>query len=493
MSKEVRAVSKLFKPWEKGKRVWAPLAVCCALLIAQAAFQLLAPGTVRDFMVVGVRQNGLNPQAPEAVSAQGMSLLKVFLSEGEQRDMDRMYISVRPGSSEAQRLGEKFPLANEAPICARRDDLTEENLSYAELLYSKAAYGLESYLKVSGLLDGEQSGADILAALHEKEREPGEHGEYLKKPAQSENELPDGVLGSMPEGALFDMPETEGQHMAGEVEIGQMTFGESGASGDRAPKGSVNKTYGSGRKEEENTPAEENGQIPEVPGSELEAYYALLPTLEKETAKVEKARNAAEAASPRAAEQVGVKYLRLFLEELGVDTGKIANDYRKGAAAWAVLYTALALIAAVAVWLIAGKSGLDIFWVKAARAAAFLPILGVAGAARGFQSCSAWYWTAALIVLLCLGAAVLAVLLLFSNAPVVRKLSRALAAVGKEPVPGLGGAAALALLEFLCVLVFSAVKGGAGAAPVLYGWGMFLAFWAAADLLSHIRARGKNK
>lgn len=480
------------KLWEKGKKVWVPLTVCCALLIAQASFQLLVPGAVNDFVQVGIRQNGLHPQAPEAVSAQGMELLKLFLSEKEQKEIDGMYISVRPGSSEAERLGEKFPLANEAPICARRDDLTEENLSYARLLYGRAAYGFESYLRISGLLDGEQSGEGLLAALHEKEREPGKHGEYLKKPSKDESRLPDGVLGSMPEGALFDMPETEGQHVVGEVEIGQMTFAEGGTSGDRAPKGSVNKTYGSAQKEEASS-AEESAQGPNVVDSELEAYYAILPTLEKEPAKVEKARDTAKTADLRAVELAGVRYQKLFLEELGVDTGRIANDYRKGAAAWAVLYTALALTAAAGIWLVSGKTGLDVFWVKAARVSSFLPISGVAGAALAFKTCTVWYWAALLTVLLFLGAAVLAVFWFFPNVPVVRKLSRVLADLGSEPIPGLGGAAALAVAELACVLVFSVRKGGAGAALILYTWNVFLAFWAAADLLSHIRARGKNK
>lgn len=479
------------KLWKKGKKVWVPLAVCFSLLIAQAAFQLLAPGAVGEFMVVGIRQNGLTAQLPEAVSAQGMELLKLFLSESEQRDMDRMYISVRPGSSEAERLAGEFPLAGDSPICARRDDLTEETLSYGGQLYSRAAYALESYLKVSGLLDGEQSGADVLQALREKEREPGEHGEYLKKPSAEESELPEGILGSMPEDALFDMPETEGQHFAGDAEIGQMSLGEGGTAGDRALQGSVNKTYG-GAQQTESAPEEGTSQSLYAIGGELEAYYALLPTLEKETEKVEKARTTAADVDIRAAEQVGVRYQKLFLEELGVDVGRIANDCREATAGRAMLYTALALLAAAAVWIISAKAGLDAFWVKAARAAAYLPVLGVTGSVLAFRSSTAWHWTAAFIALLCLGAAALAGLWLFPNTAIVRKISHILAAVGKEPFPGLGGAVALALLEFLCVLAALAIKGGPGAMLALYGFEIFLAIWAAADLLSHIRRREMN-
>lgn len=342
--------------WKIAKPAAGALCLCLLLALAQAGCELALPWALGDLVTGGVQWGGLAAVAPEAVSLQGMTLLQTFLDEDDRESLGNLYYTIRPGSTEADRLAADYPLARENVICLRREGLTAEESAQADRLYALAADALTRYLAQAQETGELEATAQRFQA--ERQKSPGAFRSNVRDLTKTESSLPEGVIGKIPADALFTMP---GKDPASQAP-------ESAQEGGESPDGED--------EEEESQQAAEESPAAQAPalavdlsagvaGMEAEQLYTLLPLLaqtEPGTAR-EAIRQAAAAAQtePDRGPRLGVALKATLYRELGVDTAGLRRR-----AIWAGLWrllglTALDLVLAGGAWLAraraAGKAG----------------------------------------------------------------------------------------------------------------------------------------
>ncbi len=136
---------------------------CLILLFGQAACDLSLPNLMSDMVNVGIQQSGIQSGAPEALRGDALKLLEFFMDSEEQAQMEESYNLIEPGSSEAQRLKEEYPLIQEENVAVLREDVTEEELDQLGQIYGEAGYGLLLYLQADDTAAQLQQAAATLA------------------------------------------------------------------------------------------------------------------------------------------------------------------------------------------------------------------------------------------------------------------------------------------------------------------------------------------
>lgn len=301
------------------------LLLCLALLFGQAMCDLSLPNLMSDMVNVGIQQSGIEEGAPSALRKEGLELISAFASAEDKTVLEEGYYTIEPGSSEAQRLAEEYPLVREEAICVQRDGLTEEELDALGGAYGRASYAMLLYLQ-----------------------QAGESGE-LEQAAQSlaQSQYPGGMTGmegAYPEG---EMPETDGDMMPQArsemdptlYETQEPVYGEGvdGYTGDQEQSGTMDMLPDDTTTDETGTPQGEDAQ--ESTGGSMDfsqgldnvnmdKLYELLPLLNMVPQEsLEEARAQAAASDSMMGSQVGVTMTKLFYEELGVDTHAIQSSY----------------------------------------------------------------------------------------------------------------------------------------------------------------------
>ncbi len=122
------------------------LVLCILLLFGQAMCDLSLPNLMSDIVNVGIQQGGIQEGAPKAMSQNGMTLLKFFMSSEQQAIMEDSYTLVQPGDDTAYTYVEEYPLLQSEPIYILN---TEEEASLTEIAtaYGEASLGLVSYVR----------------------------------------------------------------------------------------------------------------------------------------------------------------------------------------------------------------------------------------------------------------------------------------------------------------------------------------------------------
>ena len=123
------------------------LLVCLVLLFGQAACDLSLPTLMSDMVNVGIQQSGLEAGAPEAMRQEGLQLLSAFAGEEDRSLLEGGYYTIEPGSSEAQRFAEDYPLVREEAVCVLREGQTQEELDALEGAYNRASYAMLLYFQ----------------------------------------------------------------------------------------------------------------------------------------------------------------------------------------------------------------------------------------------------------------------------------------------------------------------------------------------------------
>lgn len=77
-----------------------PLIVAILLLFVQAVCDLNLPNYMSDIVNVGIQANGIENEAPEAISENGMELIKCFTSNEEEQILEDSYEKILAGTSE---------------------------------------------------------------------------------------------------------------------------------------------------------------------------------------------------------------------------------------------------------------------------------------------------------------------------------------------------------------------------------------------------------
>ncbi len=220
---------------KQGKIVWVQGLACFLLLMVQTLCGLSLPALMGRLIDVGVQQGGVEAGVPEVLSGRGMELLRLYMDEENRQILDQVYLWLEPGSSEAQRVAEQYPPAREINLCVLRGDLDRETLELADRAYAQAAHGFLLGLeeaRESGELSRLMQALEAEAETARKKREEAarqrqeqnqssaaeppesepeesevEFGAYLRLPSENQDFLPEGVLGAIPDNALFTLPE----------------------------------------------------------------------------------------------------------------------------------------------------------------------------------------------------------------------------------------------------------------------------------------------
>ena len=347
------------------------LLLCLALLFGQAMCDLSLPNLMSDMVNVGIQQSGIENGAPSALRKEGLELLSSFATAEDKAVLEDSYFTIEPGSSEAQRLSEEYPLAREEAVCVVRDSLTEEEQAALGSAYGRASYTMLLYLQQAGESGELEQAAQNLAQSQAQaggmepssgmEPSPGMESGFPQEESSQQEDFQPGIESQeeqpmtpqsdagMDATLYTNQQQTYGQGANGviggaDVAIGGgSTQGSGGVfidggftqdSGNAAMDDGVTQDSGE-------TPSDSNGEMPqEDTGSSsmdfskglddvsMDRLYQLLPLLSQVPQEsLEKAQAQASASDSMMGEQVGVTLARLFYEELGVDTHQIQSSY----------------------------------------------------------------------------------------------------------------------------------------------------------------------
>ena len=360
------------------KPFWAVLLLCLILLFGQATCDLSLPNLMSDMVNVGIQQGGIEAGAPTALRKEGLDLLCAFADNQDKLRLESGYYTIEPGSSESQRIAEEYPLAREETVCVLRSGTSQEDLEALNDAYNRASYAMLLYLEQHGEdlgqaaamanpnmgmdgaqdygqmegsmgsamegdpyaadpnLNGYSQGDGTLNNMEDADQYAGVAEAYgLEQPvaAQSEgvsvrnNAVDPGMETTQPE--LYDTQEP----VYGEEQTSQEgSFQEDSFQGD-----SSQGDFSQGESAQDAAPEDfqeggagdsavnMSGGLDDV---SLEKLYQLTPLLAYVPQEgLEDARSQAAQGSSLMGEQVGVTLVRLFYEELGVDTGAIQTGY----------------------------------------------------------------------------------------------------------------------------------------------------------------------
>lgn len=71
--------------------------LCCVFLAIQGICDLILPNYMSDIVNVGIQQNGIIDSSPEAISENGYTLVKSFMTDDEKQIIDENYILIQTG------------------------------------------------------------------------------------------------------------------------------------------------------------------------------------------------------------------------------------------------------------------------------------------------------------------------------------------------------------------------------------------------------------
>ena len=79
------------------------LIICMALLLGQAVADLSLPTYMSDIVNIGVQKNGIDEEVPDAISADAMKLVTLFMTENEKISFQNSYSEVDKDRKEKMR------------------------------------------------------------------------------------------------------------------------------------------------------------------------------------------------------------------------------------------------------------------------------------------------------------------------------------------------------------------------------------------------------
>lgn len=355
------------------KPFWAVLLLCLILLFGQATCDLSLPNLMSDMVNVGIQQGGIEAGAPTALRKEGLDLLCAFADNQDKLWLESGYYTIEPGSSESQRIAEEYPLAREETVCVLRSGTSQEDLEALNDAYNRASYAMLLYLEQHGEDLGQAAamanpnmGMDGAQDYGQMEGSMGsamEGDPYATDPNQNGYSQGDGTLNNMEDADQYagvaeayglEQPvaaQSEGVSVRNNaVDPGMETtqpelydtqepvYGEEETSQEGSFQGDSSQgDFSQGESAQDAVP-EDNQEGGEgdsavnmsagLEGVSLEKLYQLTPLLAYVPQEgLEDARSQAAQGSSLMGEQVGVTLVRLFYEELGVDTGAIQTGY----------------------------------------------------------------------------------------------------------------------------------------------------------------------
>lgn len=307
-----------------------PMAVCVALLAAQAACDVFSLLTMRDISQTGIKNSGVISGLPEAVTSNGMSLIRCFMTDEDRELFDGLYNTIEPQSSEAMRYSEKYPLAMRETVCVLREDVTEDGAVQGTQIYNRAANAFLLYMKENDETNELQGISDFYEFVHTEKNDPGTFGANLKSFEDEPESLPDGTIGTITDGMLVTMPEDKTTSTASEPPT------------ESEPDDAEHSEF----------------SLPDTAGSAyMDGLYSYLPVLAiLPQDSMNRALAAADESGEAACRDTGITLKVLFYKELGINTDQISTEYIHGAMLRVLWLWLLGAAAAVAAELICNRT-----------------------------------------------------------------------------------------------------------------------------------------
>jgi ATP-binding cassette subfamily B multidrug efflux pump len=106
--------------------------LCLTLLFIKAMSELFLPNLMSDIVNIGIQQGGIESAAPDAISKEGLSFIKKFMTDDEQELLNNHYRLISPGAGEIRKLSDKYPAIKEKPAYILHID--EEDMYSGEKL-----------------------------------------------------------------------------------------------------------------------------------------------------------------------------------------------------------------------------------------------------------------------------------------------------------------------------------------------------------------------
>ena len=101
-----------------------PLIIAILLLFTQAICDLNLPNYMSDIVNVGIQANGIEHATPDAISENGMELIKCFATDDEKKLLEENYTKVLAGDTDYQ---EDYPeVSNQNIYVLNNKDNIEE-------------------------------------------------------------------------------------------------------------------------------------------------------------------------------------------------------------------------------------------------------------------------------------------------------------------------------------------------------------------------------
>lgn len=113
-------LSKYYKPFI------GAILIAILLLFTQAMCDLKLPDYMSDIVNIGIQSNGLTQVAPEAISENGLELMKTFMTEEETSYVESQYIKVNQEDIEYVK---QYPAVENVSIYVLNNDLEETQIS----------------------------------------------------------------------------------------------------------------------------------------------------------------------------------------------------------------------------------------------------------------------------------------------------------------------------------------------------------------------------
>ena len=121
------------------------------LLFGQALLELTLPNYMSDIVNVGLQQGGITYSAPEAIDAQSMQLMQLFMSEEDRATVEGVYAALSEGEQLTE-LQKTFPKLQPGDYA-----LIEEHAGGIDGAFSRASYALVQTMESMAAQSGQSA------------------------------------------------------------------------------------------------------------------------------------------------------------------------------------------------------------------------------------------------------------------------------------------------------------------------------------------------
>lgn len=121
------------------------------LLFGQAMLELTLPNYMSDIVNVGLQQGGITYSAPDAIDAQSMQLMQLFMSEEDRATIDGVYTQLSEGEQLTE-LQKTFPKLQPGDYA-----LIEEHAGGIDGAFSRASYALVQAMESMAAQSGQSA------------------------------------------------------------------------------------------------------------------------------------------------------------------------------------------------------------------------------------------------------------------------------------------------------------------------------------------------